>query len=136
MIANGMNIARLNFSHGSHEEHAKVIARIREAAKDHVDPVAIALDTKGPEIRTGVLSEGKEVTLHQGKSISLTTDDKYKTSGTSTCMYVDYENLPRVVKKGSRIFVDDGLISLLVDEIHENSVTCEVENGGVLGSRK
>ncbi|KIH64492.1 pyruvate kinase [Ancylostoma duodenale] len=136
MIECGMNIARINFSHGSHEEHAETIAKIREAAKDHVDPVAIALDTKGPEIRTGLLTGGKEVTLEQGKSIRLSTDESIKTSGTSTCIYVDYKNLPHVVKKGTRIFIDDGLISLLVEEVSEDSVMCEVENGGVLGNRK
>ncbi|KAK6751130.1 hypothetical protein RB195_002853 [Necator americanus] len=136
MISNGMNIARLNFSHGSHEEHAKTISLIREAAKDNIDPVAIALDTKGPEIRTGLLAGGKEVALQQGKSIRLSTDRKLENSGTCTCLYVDYQNLPRVVKKGSRIFIDDGLISLIVEETTEDSVICEVENGGVLGNRK
>ncbi|VDN33511.1 unnamed protein product [Cylicostephanus goldi] len=136
LILNGMNIARLNFSHGSYEEHAEVIARVREANENHYDPVAIALDTKGPEIRTGVLTGNKEVTLEQGKSIQLTTDKKYENNGTATCVYVDYVNLPRDVKKGSRIYVDDGLISLLVEDVSKNAVNCKVENGGVLGSRK
>ncbi|VDK46641.1 unnamed protein product, partial [Cylicostephanus goldi] len=116
--------------------HAASIARIREAAKYHVNPIAIALDTKGPEIRTGLLAGKKEVILTSGKSIRLSTDKGVEKSGTSTILYVDYENLPRVVEKGSRIFIDDGLISLLVEEVNENSVMCEVENGGVLGNRK
>ncbi|KJH48030.1 pyruvate kinase [Dictyocaulus viviparus] len=136
MIDNGLNIARLNFSHGSHEEHAKSIAAIREAAKGHVDPVAIALDTKGPEIRTGMLAEGFEVELHQGSSILLSTNPALQNQGTATTLFVDYKNLPRVIKKGSRIFIDDGLISLVVDDIAVDSVVCRVENGGMLGSRK
>ncbi|KAK5967842.1 Pyruvate kinase L/R, partial [Trichostrongylus colubriformis] len=98
MIGHGLNIARLNFSHGSHEEHAKTIAMIREAAAGHMDPVAIALDTKGPEIRTGMLHGGKEVTLNQGDTIYLSTDSKLKNNGTATTLYVDYENLPKVVQ--------------------------------------
>ncbi|KAK5970363.1 Pyruvate kinase, partial [Trichostrongylus colubriformis] len=100
MIGHGLNIARLNFSHGSHEEHAKTIAMIREAAAGHMDPVAIALDTKGPEIRTGMLHGGKEVTLNQGDTIYLSTDSKLKNNGTATTLYVDYENLPKVVQVG------------------------------------
>ncbi|WKY08606.1 hypothetical protein Q1695_007832 [Nippostrongylus brasiliensis] len=136
MVKHGMNIARLNFSHGSHEEHAKIITMVREASKDHIDPVAIALDTKGPEIRTGMLQEGKEVHLEQGKTIMLSSDRKLMNSGTATSLYVDYEHLPKVVEKNSRIFVDDGLISLIVEETRENSVMCRIENGGMLGNRK
>ncbi|VDM80708.1 unnamed protein product [Strongylus vulgaris] len=66
----------------------------------------------------------------------LSTDKRVEKSGTATHLYVDYVNLPRAVKKGSRIFIDDGLISLLVEEVSENSVMCEVENGGMLGNRK
>ncbi|VDO76650.1 unnamed protein product [Haemonchus placei] len=160
MITQGMNIARLNFSHGSHEEHAKTIALLREAAKGHVAPLAIALDTKGPEIRTGMLHGGKEVTLKQGDTIYLSTDPKLQDSSTATSLYVDYKNLPKVVHEqrhlssntlwkvsicgqckklllqGGRIFIDDGLISLTVKEIGSDSVMCEIENGGVLGNRK
>ncbi|KAK6027737.1 Pyruvate kinase, barrel domain protein [Ostertagia ostertagi] len=136
MIDQGMNIARLNFSHGSHEEHAKTIAMIREAAKDHIDPVAIALDTKGPEIRTGMLHGGKEVILNQGDTIYLSTDPRLKDSSTATTLYVDYQNLPKVVQVGGRIFIDDGLISLAIKEVGTDSVMCEIENGGVLGNRK
>lgn len=135
MIQHGMNIARLNFSHGTHEEHAKVIEMVREAAKDHIDPVAIALDTKGPEIRTGLLVDG-EVILEPGKSILLSTDPSLEKTGTATSLYVDYANLTKFVWKGSRIFIDDGLISLIAEEVYPDSVMCEVENGGKLGNRK
>ncbi|VDP58063.1 unnamed protein product [Heligmosomoides polygyrus] len=102
MIQHGMNIARLNFSHGTHEEHAKVIEMVREAAKDHIDPVAIALDTKGPEIRTGLLVDG-EVILEPGKSILLSTDPSLEKTGTATSLYVDYANLTKFVWKVTSI---------------------------------
>ncbi|KAJ1347494.1 hypothetical protein KIN20_002560 [Parelaphostrongylus tenuis] len=117
-------------------EHARAIEAIRTAAKDHIDPVAIALDTKGPEIRTGRLAQGTEVELHRGNSILLSTDPALKNCSTATTLYVDYRNLPRVVKVGSRIFIDDGLISLIVEDHTKDSVSCVIEKDGMLGNNK
>ncbi|KYO32301.1 hypothetical protein Y1Q_0000374 [Alligator mississippiensis] len=144
MIKAGMNIARLNFSHGSHEYHAGSIANIREATESFASnplfyrPVAIALDTKGPEIRTGLIKGGEnmEVELVKGSRVTVTTDEAYKERCDQSVIWVDYRNLARVVKVGRKIFVDDGLISLVVKEIGPNSCVTEVENGGVLCSRK
>ncbi|PAV83646.1 hypothetical protein WR25_21670 [Diploscapter pachys] len=140
MILNGMNIARLNFSHGSHEYHAGTITNVRVAAESFSDSrsIGIALDTKGPEIRTGLLAGGAtaEIELIKGGSIRLTTDPKFQESGTAVNLYVDYKNISKVVSPGSRVYVDDGLISLIVDETTEDTVVCTVENGGMLGSRK
>jgi pyruvate kinase len=142
LIINGMNIARMNFSHGSYEYHAGTIANVREAVEGFEDPrvVAIALDTKGPEIRTGLLAGGDkaEVELKRGEKIRMTTEDSFKTSSTAVNLYVDYKNMAKVLKVGSKVFVDDGLIALIVEEIDEahGSIICTVENGGMLGSRK
>ena len=122
----GMNIARMNFSHGTHEYHEGTIQNIREAVKiiskeyeldEH--PIAIALDTKGPEIRTGLLEGGPtaEVELVKGKKIKITTEEEYLKKCSTDVVYVDYKNITKVVAVGSKIFIDDGLISLLVKEI-------------------
>uniref|UniRef100_A0A913HG51 Pyruvate kinase n=1 Tax=Strongyloides stercoralis TaxID=6248 RepID=A0A913HG51_STRER len=140
MIRNGMNIARMNFSHGDHEYHKQTIINVREAAKNikHENIVAIALDTKGPEIRTGILhgSGTAEVELIKGKSIRLTTDPSFEKTSNSVNLYVDYKNIINVLEPGKLIYIDDGLISLKVDEIGDDYVICIVENGGMLGSRK
>ncbi|KRX94398.1 Pyruvate kinase PKLR [Trichinella pseudospiralis] len=138
MIVSGMNIARLNFSHGSHEYHAETIENLHAAVSCFNEPrvVALALDTKGPEIRTGVFASGAEteVDLRRGDEITLTTDEKYQMCCTEKIVYVDYKNIVKVLKKDMRVFIDDGLICLRVCEI--DSLTCVVENGGKLGSRK
>merc|ERR1712012_1279445 len=145
MIDAGMNVARMNFSHGSHEYHASTIANCREAAKLYkeekgFDPsLAIALDTKGPEIRTGLL-EGddgrKELIFEAGDTLKLTTDDAFKEKCTKEVVWLDYKNITKVLQPGKRIYIDDGLISVKALEIGPDYVLGEVENGGNLGSRK
>lgn len=144
MIGCGMNVARLNFSHGSYEYHGETIKNIRTAAKNYSAklgmeyPLAIALDTKGPEIRTGLLegSGTAEVELKKGDTIKLTTNKEYAEKGNGQIVYVDYVNIVKVVKPKNRIFVDDGLISLIAETISGDTITCSIENGGTLGSRK
>ncbi|XP_017893498.1 pyruvate kinase-like isoform X2 [Ceratina calcarata] len=144
MIETGMNIARMNFSHGSHEYHAETIANVRAAQKNLSSrtginvPVAIALDTKGPEIRTGLLEGGgsAEVELVKNQAFKLVTDKSMMEKGNASAVFVDYENITKVLKPGSRVYVDDGLISLVVTAITPDAVVTTVENGGMLGSRK
>ncbi|XP_053330678.1 pyruvate kinase PKLR [Spea bombifrons] len=144
MIKAGMNIARLNFSHGSHEYHAQSIKNVREATESFAAnpmfyrPVAIALDTKGPEIRTGVLKAGEnsEVELVKGSLVKVTTEESLRDQCDEKTLWVDYKNISNVVRVGGRIFVDDGLLSLMVREIGPDYCLAEVENGGILCSRK
>ncbi|CAG0918598.1 unnamed protein product [Notodromas monacha] len=144
LIKAGMNVARLNFSHGSHEYHAGTIKNIRAANVNHNKmlgrpfPIAIALDTKGPEIRTGVYTEGAtaEKKLETGGKLRLTTDEKYENACTGELIYLDYKNITKVVQPGSRIFIDDGLISVKVASVGPDYLDCEVENGGMLGTKK
>eukprot|EP00050_Salpingoeca_kvevrii_P005881 m.286160 g.286160 ORF g.286160 m.286160 type:complete len:515 (+) comp11527_c0_seq1:4239-5783(+) len=141
LIISGMCIVRLNFSHGSHEYHANTIKTAREAAAVRGKPIAIALDTKGPEIRTGVLvgfdkDERVEVELVSGNSIVVTTNDEFKEKCDAKTLWIDYKNLPKVIRPGGLIFIDDGLISLRVESIDGENLHCIVVNSGFLGSRK
>lgn len=130
MIASGMTVARLNFSHGTQEEHAKTIQLVREAVSTfapYTVPVAIALDTKGPEIRTGLVN-GKEtgsVTLVKGNKIKVVTNDKYFKKCDENVLWVDYKNISQILVVDNRIFIDDGLICLVVEE---KGLTMELDN--------
>merc|ERR1711893_163496 len=145
MISSGMNIARMNFSHGDYTYHGQTIANVREAVekfsaeKGFYPSIGIALDTKGPEIRTGIL-EGddgrKEIALELGAKIKITTDDQYKEKCSKDVLWVDYKNITKVMVPGARLFIDDGLISVVAKEIGPDFVLGEIENGGGLGSRK
>nr|AIW65576.1 pyruvate kinase [Tigriopus japonicus] len=145
MIDTGMNIARMNFSHGTHDYHGGTIDNCRLAAEKYAkekgyDPsLAIALDTKGPEIRTGLLEgdDGRlELALETGAKIKITTDEAFKEKCTADVLYVDYKNITKVLEPGKRIYIDDGLISVVVKEVMDDHIIGEVENGGNLGSRK
>lgn len=139
MIQKGMNIARLNFSHGTHDYHRQTIENVRgAAARNPTRPVAIALDMKGPEIRTGVLKAGvnAEVELVANSRITVTTNDDYKDACDDQFLWVNYRNIVQVVDVGRNIYVDDGLVSLVVVEKGSDFLRCTVENGGMIGSQK
>lgn len=133
LLKAGMNVARMNFSHGSHDEHKKRIELVRQASKETGIPVAILLDTKGPEIRTRNLKDGKEVTLMAGQEFIITTDDIV---GDNTKVSVTYENFVQDLKLGDIILIDDGLIEMVVEKIEGNNVISRVLNNGVLGEKK
>jgi pyruvate kinase len=132
LIREGMNVARLNFSHGNHEEHAMRIERIRQAAKEEGKVVAILLDTKGPEIRTGDL-KFPEVELVAGNSITLTTDCLI---GDVSKISISYADFTKDVHPGSTVLIDDGLIGLTVHTINGPDVQCTIQSSGILKSKK
>lgn len=133
LCLSGMDIARLNFSHGNHEGHGEMISKIKKVREELGLPIAILLDTKGPEIRTGLAENGKEFTLVKGEQVIVTTED---VPCNSTIISVTYQNLPEDVSVGGSILIADGLIELKVKKVEDDKVICEVVNGGELGSRK
>ena len=133
LIAGGMNVARFNFSHGSYEEHAERIALVRQVSEQLGSPVALMLDTKGPEIRTGLLKDGKKVSLEQGKEFTLYTEER---EGDETGCSITYQQLVYDVRKGDTILIDDGLIGLEVQRVSADKIECIIKNGGELGERK
>ena len=129
----GMDIARFNFSHGSHEEHAARVDMIKNLREELNLPIAMLLDTKGPEIRTGLLKDGKKVRLEAGSEFVLTTGDYV---GDEHKVAITYDTLYKDVKKGGKILIDDGLIELEIEDIKRGDIFCRVLNGGELGERK
>jgi pyruvate kinase len=133
LIQAGMDVARLNFSHGTHEEHAQGFAMLREAAMALEKPIAILADLQGPKIRTGALAGGGTVLLRAGQKFVITTA---KVLGDSTRVNTTFHPMPREVKRGDRILLSDGLIELRVERTNHAEVTCQVVNGGILGEHK
>lgn len=123
MLDAGMNVARLNFSHGDHETHGKSLDNLRAALKQRPDlTCAVMLDTKGPEIRTGFLEGGKPIEIKAGQPLKIVTDYSFK--GNSDCIACSYESLPTTVKVGSTIFIADGSLTCTVTEL--GSVSKEI----------
>ena len=128
----GMNVARLNFSHGTHEEQRGKLERVKKVREELGLPVALLLDTKGPEIRTGEFEKGK-VELKKGQTFVLTTEDVMGNEGKVS---ITYKNLVKDVQKGDSILIDDGLIGLKVVKVTEKEIICSVENGGTVSNKK
>lgn len=133
LVKEGMDIARFNFSHGSHEEQKGRMDMLKKIREEEKKPVAILLDTKGPEIRTGVLKDGKKVLLKEGETITLTNEE---IEGDETKVSLTYKGLVDDVQIGNMILIDDGLIGLKVKEKTETDIICTIVNGGELGERK
>jgi pyruvate kinase len=128
-VGAGMDVARLNFSHGTPEEHAARVAAVRRASGHHEKSVAIMADLQGPKIRTGTLERGVPVQLHFGQKFTITTR---KVGGTSEGVSTTFRELPHAVHKGDRILVSDGNIAMRVISTRGQDVICQVENGGEL----
>lgn len=132
MMKSGMNVARLNMAHGELEDHSKRIELIREAASEASAIVAVMMDIKGPEIRIGTLEEGS-YELKTGDTLTLTSRP---VTGNGEVVAVNYPDMPKVIKPGNRILIDDGLIELIAQEVSETEIVCAVMNGGPLKPRK
>ena len=132
MIVSGMNVARFNFSHGSHEEHAARLAKLRALRDELCMPVAALLDTKGPEIRLKNFKNGK-VTLKAGQTFTLTTRD---VEGDENICSITYKELPQDLTPGARVLLDDGLVGMKVDAIQGDDIICTVQNGGPVSNHK
>ena len=133
MILTGMDIARFNFSHGDHEEHKGRVELVKSLREELDVPVAMLLDTKGPEIRTKLLKDGRKVTLTSGSQFILSVGDF---EGDEHKVAITYEELYKDVKPGGKILIDDGLIGLEIEKIEGKDIICRVLNGGELGERK
>lgn len=133
LALNGMDIARFNFSHGDYEEQETRL-NLLKSVRDELDlPIAALLDTKGPEIRTGVLQGGKKVILKEGETYVLTTQEVV---GDDKVGYINYDRLHEDVVPGNKILIDDGLIELNVTEVKGKDIVCQIINGGELGEKK
>ncbi len=133
LVREGMDVARLNFSHGTHQEHARRITAVRRAAEREGRTICILQDLQGPKIRTGRLKNRRPVTLKTGAHVTVTPRDL---PGTSALISTTFPTLAREVEPGARILLSDGLIELRVRAIHGKDVECEVVNGGLLGEHK
>ncbi|MBQ2022918.1 MAG: pyruvate kinase [Lachnospiraceae bacterium] len=133
LVLNGMDVARFNFSHGTHDEQRARYLQLREVAEECGVPIAALLDTKGPEIRTCTLKDGKKVTLKEGQEFILTTEELI---GDENMVQINYDGLNEDVAEGNRILIDDGLIELHVKYVDGPKIYCTVINGGELGERK
>lgn len=132
MILAGMNVARCNFSHGTYEEHKKRMAMVKRLRKELEKPVAILLDTKGPEVRVKSFKDDK-VTLEEGQLFTLTADE---TEGTKDIVSVTYNRLYEDLETDMRVLIDDGLIEMKVEQIDRKNIVCRVINGGTVSNHK
>src|SRR5436305_6494911 len=133
LIKAGMNVARLNFSHGKQEDHATVIERIRALSARLGSPVAILQDLQGPKIRVGSLQSGQPVKLVDGAMLTITTKE---VEGNEKIIPTTYEALPQDVQPGDRVLLDDGLLELHVLSTTDTDVVCQVVHGGMLKEHK
>ena len=133
LALNGMDVARFNFSHGDYEEQKSRLVKLKSIREETGLPIAAPLDTKGPEIRTGLLEDGKKVALAAGQEFTLTTEEMV---GNSQKVFINYTGLNEDVTAGNKILIDDGLIELEVLEVNGPEIRCKVINGGELGERK
>lgn len=132
LILNGLNVCRFNFSHGSHEEHKGRIDMVKKVREELNKPIAILLDTKGPEIRTGNFAD-PEVLLEEGSEFTITMDEVV---GTKEICTVSYKGLADDVKEGDSILIDDGLVGLRVKSVENGNIKCIVENSGIVKNHK
>ena len=132
LIRNGLDAARVNFSHGTYETHGEIIKKLKQAREELNAPIPLILDTKGPEIRIKTF-ENDKIRLEQGDKFTLTTED---VPGTQERVSVTYADLPKDLQRGSRVLIDDGLVELRVESITGSEVHCEVVTGGDISSRK
>lgn len=132
LILAGMNVARFNFSHSTHQEHKVQFDRVAKLRQELNLHIATLLDTKGPEIRVGEIENGK-VTLNKGDMLELSTKEVL---GNNKVISISYKDLPKDVHTGDRILIDDGLIELIVVNVYDDSILCEVKNDGVVSTKK
>lgn len=132
MMIEGMNVARCNFSHGTYDEHKKRMDMVKKLRKEVDKPVAILLDTKGPEVRVKDFKEGK-VTLEEGQLFTLTAEE---VEGTKDKVSVTYNRLYEDLEVGMRVLIDDGLIEMKVEKVDKSDIVCRVLNGGVVSNHK
>ena len=132
MLLAGMNVARLNFSHGDHDSHGRTIDEFRKVRDRLGIPAAVMLDTKGPEIRTGTF-EGEKAELLKGQTFTLTSAEIV---GNSSGCSVTYKELPHQLKRGDSVLIDDGKIRMEVLETTDREIKCLVKNGGIVGNHK
>lgn len=133
LVRAGLDVARLNFSHGSHEQKAELIRMVRQVAREEGKPICILADLQGPKIRTGKLKDHKPVQLVAGKQLIITP---HEIAGTASMVGTTFTTLAENLEPGSRILLSDGLIELRVEQVKGGDVICKIINGGLLGENK